>query len=87
MLWKKPLVIQTREGTFTIRGPAEALDYMASHWPEKPGYMVGLARRRCSEALDNPARLRVAKLAFRAAVVEIGMFPDRPRRPRAGAQI
>jgi hypothetical protein len=81
--WDKPILIRSAvEGEITVAGPAEAIEMMQSAWPFPTGYLLDLARRRCSQALENIELKEASRLAFWAAVVEAGMFPPGRRDAR-----
>jgi len=73
--WEAPIVIRRSNGTAVIADARAAIDFLDHQWPEEHGYLYKLARRRCEANLEDPKASKAARLAFHAAVAEIGMFP------------
>ena len=76
MTWDSPVLITDRRGERVIIDNCEdALVFMANEWPAEPGFLFARARKCCAANLKNRNGSHVAEMAFRAAVVELGMFP------------
>jgi hypothetical protein len=73
--WERPIVINRTDGTSVIGSAEEAIVFLDEQWPEQRGYLYNLARRRCVANLEDSSLSRSARLAFHAAIAEIGMFP------------
>jgi hypothetical protein len=73
--WDAPIIIRRSTDTAVIGDAQAAIDFLDHQWPEQRGYLFNLARRRCQANLDDPKAGKAARLAFHAAIAEIGMFP------------
>lgn len=74
--WDLPVVMNHEGGTTVIRNAREAIRFLDDQAPKQRGYLHSLARRRCEANLEAPEASKSARLAFHAAVCEIGMFPQ-----------
>ena len=72
--WDKPVIVYRQPENLEIQSPTEALHFLDGIWPEKRGYLYSLARRRCEDNLERPEMAKAARIAFHAAVSELGMF-------------
>lgn len=74
--WDSPVIMKWGDETTIIRNAREAIHFLDGRTPTERGYLYSLARRRCQANLDAPEASKSARLAFHAAVCEIGMFPQ-----------
>lgn len=75
--WDSPIIMQRNGETTVIRNAREAIRFLDDQAPRQRGYLHSLARRRCEANLDAPEASKSARLAFHAAVCEMGMFPQK----------
>jgi len=74
--WDSPIIMKWDGETTVIHNAREAIHFLEGQAPTRRGYLYSLARRRCEANLDAPEASKSARLAFHAAVCEIGMFPQ-----------
>jgi hypothetical protein len=74
--WDLPVIMKHGSETTVIRNAREAIRFLDGQTTTQRGYLHSLARRRCEANLDAPEASKSARLAFHAAVCEIGMFPQ-----------
>jgi hypothetical protein len=73
--WDSPITMKLGGETTVIHNAREAIHFLDRQAPTERGYLYSLARRRCEANIDAPEASKSARLAFHAAVCEIGMFP------------
>ena len=75
--WDSPVIMKRGDETTVIRNARQAIQFLDGQAMTQRGYLHRLARRRCEVNLDAPEASNSARLAFHAAVCEIGMFPQK----------
>jgi hypothetical protein len=60
--------------TIHVGNVAQATDILLRHWPVEPGKKHLVAREVCLAALEDPAKVGIARQAFHEAAEEAGML-------------
>jgi hypothetical protein len=72
--WSIPLSVRFSSGvSHLFSGPYDALDFLENEWPTRNGQKFIQAVRLCRSALNRGTPLAIARKAFIAACLEVGI--------------